>query len=166
MKPTFKQVTKTRYVEQIAQLAEEIFVQHYTKLTPKVARALAQTYQSDLLTDEQIHSGAINYFLVYLGSEAVGYFALDLSPAGVVCLSRLFLLEKARGQGIGRSVVSYAQKLAEGDGRSRLYLKVWAKDLKAEEFCKKCRFRKSEVVPTEVLPGVTLDLATWEKLWR
>ena len=166
MKPTFKQVTKTRYVEQIAQLAEEIFVQHYTKLTPKVARALAQTYQSDLLTDEQIHSGAINYFLVYLGSEAVGYFALDLSPAGAVCLSRLVLLEKARGQGIGRSVVSYAQKLAEGDGRSRLYLKVWAKDLKAEEFCKKCRFRKSEVVPTEVLPGVTLDLATWEKLWR
>ena len=166
MKPTFKQVTKTRYVEQIAQLAEEIFVQHYTKLTPKVARALAQTYQSDLLTDEQIHSGAINYFLVYLGSEAVGYFALALSPAGAVCLSRLFLLEKARGQGIGRSVVSYAQKLAEGDGRSRLYLKVWAKDLKAEEFCKKCRFRKSEVVPTEVLPGVTLDLATWEKLWR
>ena len=166
MKPTFKQVTKTRYVEQIAQLAEEIFVQHYTKLTPKVARALAQTYQSDLLTDEQIHSGAINYFLVYLGSEAVGYFALDLSPVGAVCLSRLFLLEKARGQGIGRSVVSYAQKLAEGDGRSRLYLKVWTKDLKAEEFCKKCRFRKSEVVPTEVLPGVTLDLATWEKLWR
>ena len=35
MKPTYKQVTKTRYIEQISQLAEEIFVQHYTKLTPK-----------------------------------------------------------------------------------------------------------------------------------
>ena len=34
MKPTYKQVTKTRYIEQISQLAEEIFVQHYTKLTP------------------------------------------------------------------------------------------------------------------------------------
>lgn len=166
MKPTFKQVTKTRYVEQVAQLAEEIFVQHYTKLTPKVARELAHTYQSDIVTDDQIHSGVINYFLVYLGSDPVGYFALDLSLAGAVCLSRLFLLEKARGQGIGRSIVAYAQKLAEGDGRSRLYLKVWAKDLKAEGFCKKCRFRKSEVVPTEVLPGVTLDLATWEKFWR
>ena len=33
MKPTYKQVTKTRYIEQISQLAEEIFVQHYTKLT-------------------------------------------------------------------------------------------------------------------------------------
>ena len=39
MKPTYKQVTKTRYIEQISQLAEEIFVQHYTKLTPKVADA-------------------------------------------------------------------------------------------------------------------------------
>ena len=166
MKPTFKQVTKTRYVEQVSALAQEIFVQHYTKLTPKVAAALAEKYQSDVLTDDEIHSGVINYFLIYLGSEPVGYIAMDLGPAGALCLSRLFLKEKARGQGIGRSVVAYAQKLAEGDGRSRLYLKVWARDLKAEMFCKKCRFRKAETVPMEVLPGVVLDITTWEKLWR
>ena len=128
MKPTFKQVTKTRYVQLVSELAQQIFVQHYTKLTPKVAAALAERYQSDLVTDEEIHSGVINYFLVYLGSEPVGYFALDLGPAGALCLRRLFLLEKARGQGIGRSVAAYAQKLAEGDGRSRLYLKVCALD--------------------------------------
>ena len=84
----------------------------------------------------------------------MGYFALDLGPAGAMCLSRLFLKEKARGQGIGRSIVAYAQKLAEGDGRSRLYMKVWA------------RFRKAETAPMEVLPGTTLDITTWEKLWR
>ena len=132
MKPTFKQVTKTRYVEQIAQLAEEIFVQHYTKLTPKVARALAQTYQSDLLTDEQIHSGAINYFLVYLGSEAVGYFALDLSPAGAVCLSRLFLLEKARGQGI-RSEERRVGKGVDLGGRRIIKKSVFFKQKTAYE---------------------------------
>lgn len=166
MNPTFKQVTKSRYVEQIAQLAQEIFVQHYKKLSPGTARALAERYQSDTLTDDEIHSGTVNYFMVYLGSEPVGYFALDLTPAGAVCLSRLFLLEKARGQGIGRSIAAYAQKLAEGDGRSRLYLRVWAKDLKAEGFCRKCRFRKSETSAMEVLPGVTLEIATWEKFWR
>ena len=166
MNPTFKQVTKTRYVQLVSELAQEIFVQHYTKLTPKVAAALAEKYQSDILTDDEIHSGVINYFLVYLGSELVGYFALDLGPAGAMCLSRLFLKEKARGQGIGRSIAAYAQKLAEGDGRSRLYIRFWAKDLKAEGFCKKCRFRKAEVVPMEVLDGVTLDIATYEKLWR
>lgn len=166
MKPTFKQVTKTRYVQQVSELAQEIFVQHYTRLTPKVAAALAEAYQSDVRTDDEIHSGVINYFLIYLGSEPAGYFALDLGPAGAMCISRLFLVEKARGQGIGRAVVNYAQKLAEGDGRSRLYLKVWAKDLKAEGFCKKCRFRRAGTEPMEVLPGVVLDIATWEKLWR
>ena len=124
MNPTFKQVTKTRYVQLVSELAQEIFVQHYTKLTPKVAAALADKYQSDILTDDEIHSGVINYFLIYLGTEPVGYFALDLGPAGAMCLSRLFLKEKARGQGIGRSIVAYAQKLAEGDGRSRLYAGV------------------------------------------
>ena len=92
MKPTYKQVTKTRYIEQISQLAEEIFVQHYTKLTPKVARALAEKYQSDILTDDEIHSGTVNYFMIYLGSDPVGYFALDLTPTGAMCLSRLLSL--------------------------------------------------------------------------
>lgn len=91
MNPTFKQVTKTRYVQLVSELAQEIFVQHYTKLTPKVAAALADKYQSDILTDDEIHSGVINYFLIYLGTEPVGYFALDLGPAGAMCLSRLFL---------------------------------------------------------------------------
>lgn len=94
MNPTFKQVTKTRYVQLVSELAQEIFVQHYTKLTPKVAAALADKYQSDILTDDEIHSGVINYFLIYLGTEPVGYFALDLGPAGAMCLSRLFLKEK------------------------------------------------------------------------
>ena len=49
MNPTFKQVTKTRYVQLVSELAQEIFVQHYTKLTPKVAAALADKYQSDIL---------------------------------------------------------------------------------------------------------------------
>ena len=157
MNPTFKQVTKTRYVQLVSELAQEIFVQHYTKLTPKVAAALADKYQSDILTDDEIHSGVINYFLIYLGTEPVGYFALDLGPAGAMCLSRLFLKEKARGQGIGRSIVAYAQKLAEGAIET-------AK--KAEGFAKKCRFRKAETAPVEVLPGTTLDITTWEKLWR
>ena len=68
MNPTFKQVTKTRYVQLVAELAQEIFVQHYTKLTPKVAAALADKYQNDILTDDEIHSGVINYFLIYLGT--------------------------------------------------------------------------------------------------
>ena len=45
MKPTFKQVTKTRYVQLVSELAAEIFVQHYTRLTPKVAAALAEKYK-------------------------------------------------------------------------------------------------------------------------
>ena len=162
MNATYKQVTKARYIRQVRDLAREIFVQHYTKLTPKVAAQLAEAWQND----DEVHCGAVKYCLIYLGSEPVGYFALDLRPVGALCISRLFLLEKARGRGIGRGVVAYAQKLAEGDSRSRLFMPVWAKDLKAEGFCKRCRFRPAGVEPVEVLPGLTLDIKTWEKLWR
>ena len=119
MNPTFKQVAKTRYVQLVSELAQEIFVQHYTKLTPKVAAALADKYQSDILTDDEIHSGVINYFLIYLGTEPVGYFALDLGPAGAMCLSRLFLKEKARGQGIGLGKPAYSLQKPHKPPRNR-----------------------------------------------
>ena len=113
MNPTFKQVTKTRYVQLVSELAQEIFAQHYTKLTPKVAAALADKYQSDILTDDEIHSGVINYFLIYLGTEPVGYFALDLGPAGAMCLSRLF-----KGQYVAKN---RTQGTAPQRGRNRSF---------------------------------------------
>ncbi len=166
MKAVYKQVTKMSAVAAVSALAREIFVQHYTRLTPRVAAALAEAYQSEDVTEAAIHSGACNTFLICQGGEAVGYFTLDLSAPGAVCIARLFLLEKARGQGIGRGVADYAQKLAEGDGRTRLYLKTWARDLKAADFCKRYRFKNSGTAPQEVLPGVTLELTLWEKYWR
>ena len=129
-------------------------MQHYTKLTPKgVAAALADKYQSDILTDDEIHSGVINYFLVYLGTEPVGYFALDLALAGAMCLSRLFLKEKACGKGIGRSVVAYAQKLAEGGWPQPPVPEGVGARPQGRGLCEKCRFRKAETAPMEVLPA-------------
>ncbi len=166
MNATYKQVTKARYISQVSALAADIFAEQYRKLTPRVAAALAERYQGEDVTDAAVHSGRVNYFLICLGSTAVGYFALDLSVPGSVCIARLFLRPEARGRGIGRGVVAYAQKLAEGDARGRLYLKTWAKDLKAADFCKRCRFKNSGTAAQELLPGVTLDLTLWEKFSR
>ena len=113
-----------------------------------------------------IRKGGIAIYGAVIGAFVFGALAAKwrkVPPLPLFDLvSRGFLI----GQGIGRSIVAYAQKLAEGDGRSRLYMRVWARDLKAEGFAKKCRFRKAETAPVEVLPGTTLDITTWEKLWR
>jgi GNAT superfamily N-acetyltransferase len=165
MNAFYKQVTKGRYIRQVSELAAEIFPEHYHRMTLPVARALAQGYQSEDRTDDEIHDN-VNYFLIYLGTEAVGYFALDLRTPGELCISRLFVLQKARRRGIGRDIIAYAAKLAQGDVRGRMSLTFWAKDLETAAFCKKNGFRPAGTLPREVLPGVTLDLATWERLRR
>ena len=165
MNPSYKQVTKARYIARVAELAREIFPGVYRKLGGKNGLLLAEAYQNEDLTEDEIRDG-VNYFLIYLGSREVGYFALDLSPVGAMCISRLYLCEDVRGRGIGRGVLTYAQRLAEGDGRTRLFMKVWARDLQAEAFCKKRGFRPAGVETVEALPGVSMDLKTWEKLWR
>ena len=72
MNPTFKQVTKTRYVQLVAELAQEIFVQHYTKLTPKVAAALADKYGIPVIDDGGIkYSGDIVTALAAGGAHEI-----------------------------------------------------------------------------------------------
>ena len=76
-------------------------------------------------------------------------------------------MKKPAAAAIGRTVVAYAQKLAEGDGRSRLYLKVWGERPQGRGLLQALPVSaRPAPPPVEVLPGVTLDLTTWEKLWR
>ena len=115
MNPTYKQVTKARYIARVAELAQEIFPNVYRKLGGKNGLLLAETYQNEDLTEDEIRDG-VNYFLIYLGSREVGYFALDLSPVGAMCISRLYLCEDVRGRGIGGRLIAAAATALAAEG--------------------------------------------------
>ena len=57
MNASYKQVTKARYIARVAELAEEIFPEVYRKLGGKNGLLLAQTYQSDDRTEDEIRAG-------------------------------------------------------------------------------------------------------------
>ena len=83
MNPSYKQVTKARYIARVAELAREIFPGVYRKLGGKNGLPLAEAYQNEDRTEDAIRDGA-NYFLIYLGSREGGLFAMDLSPLGAM----------------------------------------------------------------------------------
>ena len=165
MNPTFKQVTKTRYVQLVSELAQEIFVQHYTKLTPKVAAALADKYQSDILTDDEIHSGVINYFLVYLGTEPVAILHSTWGLRAHVPEPPVFEGEGPR-QGHRPQRCGLRPEAGRGGWPQPPVPEGVGARPQGRGLCEKMPLPQGRDRPMEVLPGVTLDITTWEKLWR
>lgn len=114
------------------------FLFSITPADPRVARALAEKYQSDILTDDEIHSGTpwiISWSYLEMTIQSA-IFALDLTPTGAMCPVPSVIWKKPAARALFNDIVAYAHYCSV---YNRLYLRVWAKDLKAEGFCKKCQ---------------------------
>ena len=59
----------------------------------------------------------VNYFLVFLGSSLIGYFAWKMENTSLHLL-HLYLKPEYRGKAIGRDIVASCERLARGEGRA------------------------------------------------
>ena len=75
MKPDYKLVAKAKYIHMTADLASEVWHEVYKRYFPaKQLDALIENLQSADSIEEDIDND-VNYFLVFLGSSLIGYFA-------------------------------------------------------------------------------------------
>ena len=75
MKPDYKLVAKAKYIHMTADLASEVWHEVYKRYFPaKQLDALVDSLQSADSIEEDIDND-VNYFLVFLGSSLIGYFA-------------------------------------------------------------------------------------------
>ena len=75
MKPDYKLVAKAKYIHMTADLASEVWHEVYKRYFPaKQLDALVDSLQSADAIEEDIDND-VNYFLVFLGSSLIGYFA-------------------------------------------------------------------------------------------
>ena len=95
MKPDYKLVAKAKYIHMTADLASEIWHEVYKRCFPaKQLDALVESLQSADAIEEDIDND-VNYFLVFLGSQLIGYFAWKMENTSLHLL-HLYLIP---GQG-------------------------------------------------------------------
>ena len=104
MKPDYKLVAKAKYIHMTADLASEIWHEVYKRYFPaKQLDSLVESLQSADAIEEDIDND-VNYFLVFLGSQLIGYFAWKMENTSLHLL-HLYLKPAYRGKAIGRDMV-------------------------------------------------------------
>ena len=135
MKPDYKLVAKAKYIHMTADLASELWHEVYKRYFPaKQLDALVESLQSADAIEEDIDND-VNYFLVFLGSQLIGYFAWKMENTSLHLL-HLYLKPAYRGKAIGRDIVASCERLARGEGRGRVWCGVNAKALPVQQFFK------------------------------
>ena len=97
MKPDYKLVAKAKYIHMTADLASEVWHEVYKRYFPaKQLDALIENLQSAESIEEDIDND-VNYFLVFLGSSLIGYFAWKMENTSLHLL-HLYLKPEYRAR--------------------------------------------------------------------
>ena len=88
----------------IADLANIIWIEHYTPIIgdQQVAYML-EKFQSVLAIEDQVKKGTLYYLLLHQNTP-VGYFSFSKNEE-FLFLSKLYVLNSARGKGIGKAAL-------------------------------------------------------------
>ncbi len=117
-------VTTDEQVRQVADLAAEIWTQHFTPIigTAQV-KYMLETVQSAETIGRTIREEGYHYRLMEVEGEWVGYFAYALQD-GRVFLSKIYLKETCRGKGYARQAMEYIEQIARTHEAADIWLTV------------------------------------------
>lgn len=108
---TFIKVESDRQINEIAQLAREIWMRHYE---PIIGRAqveyMLENFQSGAAIQQQMTEN-YDYFLVKRSGDNAGYLAV-VPDNEALKLSKFYLRKKQRGQGLGKCMMKFVEQVA------------------------------------------------------
>lgn len=157
---TFQPVTSAENIPVLRQLAREIQIPYFT---PMIGETQI-TYMLDLFLSEsaiqdQLKKG-YQYRLVYSDGVLCGYFGI--CPEGdKLFLSKFYLKENFRGQGIGKAMMEEVCRL--GNGLNSVYLTVNKQNHGPIAVYKALGFSVTDSVETDIGQGYIMDDYIMEK---
>lgn len=144
--------TKVEHFKVINKLAWDILPPVYDPIVPPDQTVFfLETYQSVEAIQKQIQ-GSYEYYLLQANEVAEGYLGLDFQ-ADSMRISKIYLLPSARGKGLGKLGMEWADKRAKEMNISRIDLMVNRGNTHSIEFYKKQGFQIVESLTTEFKDG-------------
>jgi GNAT superfamily N-acetyltransferase len=148
----------------VARLAQEIWSQHFTPIigASQVDYMLGK-FQSVEAIMSQVDSGW-EYYLAVIDNEAVGYAGLvpDISNKRLM-LSKIYVRQSARGQGVGKSILDYVERKCRSEGLATLWLTVNRFNDGPISWYQKCGFVTVDEVKKDIGSGYFMDDYIMEK---
>lgn len=121
MAVTFEPATTPQEIEQIAQMADEIWHEYFTPIIgERQVVYMLDKFQSAPAITRQIREENMQYFRIIQDSVMAGYTGIREKGDGLF-LSKLYIEKSHRGQGLARQAMAFLTDFC----RSRELPKIW-----------------------------------------
>jgi len=150
-----ERVESREQIGEVVALARETWSQHYTPIIGAAqVEYMLEKFQSAEAITWQIASEGYEYYWV----PDAGYCALvpDAAKKSVL-LSKIYVLEQRRGEGLGRAMVEFAEQRCAELGCRELWLTVNRHNAGSIAFYERMGFRKTNALVTDIGGGFAMD---------
>lgn len=156
---------ETSHIKVIEKLAYNIWNQHYIPIIGKTqVDYMVSKFQSAKAIMEQIEEG-YQYFLVQYNSKPAGYFAILADRSNnTMFLSKLYVDNVYRRNGIGRACISYIEDICKKFDLNSIWLTVNKDNIDSIMAYEKMGFKKIDKIVTDIGDGFVMDDYKMEKL--
>jgi len=153
----FSPVSSAQDIEQVAALAREIWLEHYTPLIggAQVTYMLDNLHSAETIAEE-ILSKNFSYFLFRDGEDSFGYLGIQMSRQEAF-LSKIYIASRRRGRGEGKVAMNFARQFARAQGAAILYLTVNKHNTNTIEAYYKMGFVKTGEKVADIGGGYFMD---------
>ncbi len=118
------QVITQSDIKQVATLASKIWHQHFTPIIGLAqVEYMIEKFQSFDAISSQINQEGFLYYLIHDQHQPVGYTGIKLADEELF-LSKLYIVQECRGQGIGRRAIEFISAIAIDANVSKIRLTV------------------------------------------
>jgi GNAT superfamily N-acetyltransferase len=165
MKIVLQKVNSAMQILAIVRLAQEIWTQHYTPiLAPNQVPYMLAKFQSLSAITNQIEQGHF-YFLIFKTDQQkeaeemqnpIGYLAFNIENE-ICFLSKIYILDSARGQGYGKDALHFIEEEAQKAGANSMNLTVNKFNQTAQAAYLKFGFLNVGPIQTEIGNGYIMD---------
>ncbi len=150
-------VATTDQIEKTAQLAAEIWKEHYTEIIGgNQVDYMIDRFQSCEAITAQIDAGELVYFLLCLDRRPEGYFALQIRP-NEVFLSKLYVRSSVRRKGLARKAIAFIKSVAADNCLKKISLTVNKNNSLAIESYKRMGFINEGATVADIGEGYVMD---------
>ncbi len=149
--------TDNEMLKDVAELANEIWHEYFPfLLEEEQIDYMVDKFQSYDVMVDQVKHDHYHYYQIFFKNELVGYIGLVFEPDRLF-LSKLYLKQSVRGQGLASYIFCYIRKVAFQECYSSIYLTCNKNNNHSLDVYKNWGFECIEDVVTDIGSGYVMD---------
>lgn len=153
---SFSLISTDRDFDKLANLAEEIWHEHYSDiLSFEQIAYMLESFQSKSAFRKQTGDG-YEYYFINDNSKNAGYIGLQKCP-GYLFLSKLYIKKDHRGKGLGKKAIEFVLQRAKELGCDKVVLTVNKENVNSISVYEKLGFKKTDSIVTDIGAGFVMN---------